>query len=248
MYIEFDKDKNSILNSDAYSKVKLPEIAVACYSDKIIDKLLNHYNSELACIVSKTQIYIINYKETKITLFKSPMGSSWAAMVMEELIALGVNKFVYFGSCGVLDDIDEYEILIPTKALREEGTSYHYIEASKYIDFDSSFESKFIEILNNNNYKYKKCITWTTDAPFRETSSKVKKFLQKGITCVEMESSALTAVAKFRDVNIFIFFYSADRVYDNKWDKRCLGEKKYDKKMFIASIALDLAVDIESKN
>ena len=59
-----------------------------------------------------------------------------------------------------------------------------------------------------------------------------------------MESSALAAVAQFRNVDIFIFFYAADELSKNKWNKRCLGNKELDNKTYLAILALKLGVEI----
>jgi len=168
-------------------------------------------------------------------------------MVLEDLIMLGVEKIIYFGSCGVLDATSEFEILIPTESLREEGTSYHYIKDNKYILINPKYKEKFINILQKEKINYQLCKTWTTDAPYRETKWKVQEYLKQGIKCVEMEASALAAIGIYRKVEVFIFFYAADSLNETSWEKRCLG-KKVDKKIHFASLALKLANSIGDEN
>lgn len=244
MYIDFDESREAIINPTNNSKIKLPKIAISCYSPKIIKFLLNEYKGEQVCTVSKVDIYKINYHEKDFTIFTSPMGASWASMTLEELIPLGVEKIIYFGSCGVLEDIGEYNILIPYLARREEGTSYHYIKEEKYIPLNNKYKEEFIKILEKENYNYKLCKTWTTDAPYRETKNKVKKYLDEGISCVEMESSALATIGIYRNIDVFIFFYAADSLTNTKWDKRNLGRNDTDKKNSLALLALSLAETI----
>ena len=72
---------------------------------------------------------------------------------------------------------------------------------------------------------------WTTDAPYRETRKKVLDRKKEGCICVDMECSAISALAQFRNKEIFQFFYAADNLDSAKWDKRSLGnnEKLSDK-------------------
>jgi purine-nucleoside phosphorylase len=87
---------------------------------------------------------------------------------------------------------------------------------------------------------------WTTDAPYRETRNKVLKRKEEGCLCVDMECSAITALAQFRNKEIFQFFYAADNLDSAKWDKRSLGsnEKLSDKEK-IGLLAIEFAVSIK---
>ena len=240
MSIEFDNNKKAIINPFGFTDKKIPKVAISCYTKKIIDSLLEKYNGKLLGKVSKTLIYKIEYNGEEFATFLSPVGSPWAVMVLEDLISMGLEKIIYFGTCGVLDNTQEYEILIPTKSKREEGTSYHYIKNKKYIDINPKYKKEFIELLKKENFAYKMCKTWTTDAPYRETKDKVDRYIKLGITAVDMEASALAAIGIFRNVDVFIFFYANDILKNGKWDKRCLGDDN-SKKMYFGEIALKLA-------
>ena len=244
MSILFDANKEAIINPFGKCEVEIPKIAISCYTEKVTEELIQKYSGVILCEVSKTKIYKINYQKKEIMVFTSPIGAPWATMVLEDLISLGLKTVIYFGSCGVLDSTNEYEILIPIKSRREEGTSYHYIKDNKYIDINPKYKDNFVKILTKNQINFRLCQTWTTDAPYRETKRKIRKFIKEGITTVEMEASALSAIGIYRNIDVFIFFYAADSLAKLEWDKRCLGEEKIDKKMFYAILALDLAVSI----
>ena len=84
---------------------------------------------------------------------------------------------------------------------------------------------------------------WTTDAPYRETRDKVLKRKEQGCVCVDMECSAMSAVAKFRGKELFQFFYAADNLDGAKWDQRSLGnDELLSEKEKIIYLALDLAL------
>ena len=240
MSIEFDDSKEAIINPFGFSDEKIPKIAISCYTQRIIDSLIAKYDGKLLGKVSKTLIYKIKYNGKEYITFLSPIGSPWAVMVLEDLISMGLEKIIYFGTCGILDNTKEYEILIPTKSKREEGTSYHYVKGKKYIEINPKYKEEFIELLNKEKLEYKLCKTWTTDAPYRETKSKVDKYLNLGITTVEMEASALATIGIFRNIDVFIFFYGADTLKNRKWNKRCLGTED-DKKLYFGEIALKFA-------
>ena len=246
MSIEFDNDKGAIINPFGFKDKKIPTIAISCYTQRIIDSLIKKYDGKLLGKVSKTPIYKIKYNKKEYTVFLSPIGSPWAVMVLEDLISMGLKKIIYFGTCGVLDNTKEYEILIPTKSRREEGTSYHYIKNKKYIEINPKYKEEFIELLNKENLDYKLCKSWTTDAPYRETKNKVEKYLNLGITTVEMESSALATIGIYRNIDVFIFFYGTDILKNGKWNKRCLGSED-DKRLYFGEIALKLASLINEK-
>lgn len=242
MSINFYDDSQAIINPFGNLESEIPEIAVACYSKSIIEYAIEKYNGKEIGKISKVPIYLIKYNYKPIVIFVSPVGAPWASMILEDLISLGVKKAIYFGSCGVLDKTPEYQVLIPNKSKREEGTSYHYIPDKEYIDINKKYTKEFVGLLKKKGIKYKKCIVWTTDAPYRETSNKISKYISDGITCVDMEASALSAIGEFRDIDVFIFFYAADKV-GKKWEKRNLGVKSESKNDYI-DLALELADEI----
>ena len=119
-----------------------------------------------------------------------------------------VETIIMFGTCGVLDkSIEECSIIIPNAAIRDEGTSYHYIPASDEIEETPKYIPEFVSILKEFNTHYTIGKTWTTDAFYRETPKKMAKRIESGCISVEMECAAATAVAKFREKEFFEFFY-----------------------------------------
>ena len=159
---------------------------------------------------------------------------------------LGVKKFIVFGNCGVLDSsIDDCAVIIPNKALRDEGTSFHYMAPSRSIELNKKYINEFKEVLSELGFDYVEGATWTTDAFYRETREKVSKRREEGAITVEMEASALQAVCDFRGCELFIFFYAGDSLAGEEWDKRSLsGDIKLDEKSRIAYLALELGCKI----
>lgn len=200
----------------------------------------------VSCANMERDIYILNYKGVEITFFMAGVGGPWISTDIENLSASGVEKFIIFGNCGVLDStIEDCSIIIPTMAFREDGTSYHYVEASDTIDMNPKYVEDFIQVLNNYNFEYIKGYTWTTDAFYRETKDKIEYFKNKGVKTVEMEGATIAAVCQRKNLEYFTFYYAGDNLDSTDWDERSLpGLVNIDKKQQVTLLALELALKL----
>ena len=250
---EFDENRKAVINpEEVHEKVEgMPEVAIACFSFKLFDKIVAGGNcikiAELHNTNEYKDVYEIEYNNHKFALFKIGVGAPLAVGDIEDMHALGVKKFFIFGNCGVLDgNIEDCSVIIPNKAFRDEGTSFHYMKVSESIDLNKKYVAEFKEILDNLGFSYTEGATWTTDAFYRETRDKVKHRREMGAITVEMEASALQAVCDFRGCDLFIFFYAGDNLAGEKWDERSLsGHIKLDEKSKIAYLAFELASKID---
>ena len=249
---EFDETINSTFDPYEVENVieDFPKTGVTCFSKKLFDQLVSKFNGVEIALSSngngKLPIYKINYDGEDLALFMSRVGAPACIVQYEELFAMGLERVVVFGTCGVLDkSIDDLAIIIPDSAIRDEGTSYHYLKSSREIIVNPKYQEKFIKLLKEHNYSYITGKVWTTDAPYRETGKKVLDRKKEGCICVDMECSAISALAKFRNKEIFQFFYAADNLDSAKWDQRSLGnnEKLSDKEM-IGVLAIKFAVSL----
>ncbi len=228
-----------------------PKIGVTCFSKRLFDQLISKFNGIEIALSSngngKLPIYKINYEGKDIALFMSRVGASSCVVQYEELFAMGLEKLIVFGTCGVLDkSIEDLAIIIPDSAIRDEGTSYHYLKSSREVAVNPKYKEEFIKLLKEHNYSYIIGKTWTTDAPYRETRNKVLKRKEEGCVCVEMECSAISSLAKFRKKDIFQFFYAADNLDSAKWDKRSLGNNdKLSDKEKIGLLAIKFASSLK---
>lgn len=232
------------------SNIVLPKIAVGVFSRHLFNDVVQKFNCRQVGYIStanfERDIYILTYKDIEITLFMAGVSGSYISADIEELSTQGVEKFIIFGNCGVLDSsIDDCSIIIPTKAFRDEGVSYHYIEESDSIDMNPKYIEEFIEILNEFEFDYKIGYTWTTDAFYRETKEKIEYFKNKGAITVEMEGSVIASVCKRKGLDYFTFYYAGDNLDGAEWDKRSLdGLVNIDKKKQVMLLALEFALKI----
>ena len=155
----------------------------------------------------------------------------------------GVETAVLFGNCGVLDrDIADCSIILLTSALRDEGTSFHYVPPSEEIEVNLRYRELFLSVLAEHGVPCTMGKTWTADAFYRETPEKVRRRREQGCVCVEMEAAAVAALARFRGKEAFIFFYAGDSLDGDGWDARSLsGHAKIDEKDRVAYLALETA-------
>lgn len=250
---EFDETLTSTFDPYEVENVieGYPTIGVTCFSKKLFDQLVERFHGEQIAENSngngRLPVYKINYEGEELALFMSRVGAPACIVQYEELFAMGLEKVVVFGTCGVLSkDIEDLAIIIPTSAIRDEGTSYHYMKASREVETNPKYMDDFIKLLEEHEYSYVKGKTWTTDAPYRETRNKVMDRKNKGCVCVDMECSAIFALAKFRNKDVFQFFYAADNLDSAKWDKRSLGnEDMLSDKEKIGLLAIKFASTLE---
>lgn len=178
-----------------------------------------------------------------MTFALAMVGAPSCVAMLEELHALGAKRFVVFGNCGVLNQqIRDCGIIIPTAAMRDEGTSFHYAPPSDEIPANPKYRGAFEAILRETGVDFTEGKVWTTDAFYRETRAKFEKRKAQGCVCVDMECSALMALAQFRGIDVFEFFYAGDNLDREQWDPRSLStHAKLDEKDRAAYLALELA-------
>lgn len=215
--------------SDTTKKIdNFPEICVSTFSESIIQKFSSLDNTEkiaeLYTANGIVPVYKIRYKNTDIAFYLSRVGAPACVVGFEEIIAMGAKKFVLFGSCGVLnDDKVKDSIIIPVSAIRDEGTSYHYIAPSPEIEADAYSVQTLENVLVNCGYSYVKGKTWTSDAIYRETIPSIQERKQEGCLVVEMECASMLAVAKYRHIPFIQFLYGADNLSSDTWEIRDLN-------------------------
>ena len=160
-------------------------------------------------------VYLYN---NKILVYFATIGAPVAAGTMEELHAMGIVNFVAYGSAGcIVPGYDHESALVVEKAIRDEGTSYHYLPPSIYAQTDVGFTEKLSKFLKTKKIKHHIGTTWTTDAFFRETPGRIAKRIEQGAKAVEMESATLCAVAEFYGLRFCQFLYFSDVVSDQDW-------------------------------
>jgi uridine phosphorylase len=154
-----------------------------------------------------------------------PIGAPGAAILIEELHYLGLQQFVLVGAAGVLDaSIARGDAVVVEKALRDEGTSYHYLLPSRWASADDLLTEHLKLCLQERGIGFIVASSWTTDAPYRETFNKIATYRDLGVATVEMEAAALFAVSKYLGIRASALLSGGDSVAGGKWDSRRNGD------------------------
>lgn len=149
------------------------------------------------------------------------VGAPYGVMLLESLIARGAKRIIVMGWCGAVSpELVTGDIVIPGRALCDDGTSRNYMVSDT--DFPEvlpspGLVSSFRDFLTRKNQPFRTGTVWSTDAIYRETAAKIDHFRGLGADVVEMECSALFAVAAFRKVDIASVLVVSDEVSSVKW-------------------------------
>jgi uridine phosphorylase len=163
----------------------------------LIDTGQAHLNPHWACY--HTRLYDFQYEGIEFGIVGTAVGASFAVLVAEEMFASGCELLISITSAGQITQIAEppYFFVIE-KALRDEGTSYHYLPASLYSEIDPQLNAALKTIFQPFQKAVLFGASWTTDAPFRETEASIAYSRAEGILGVEMEAAALYAFSRSR--------------------------------------------------
>ena len=215
------------------------------YHQKVSSLRSTEAIAELYTANGRIPVYKIRYKDTDIAFYLSRVGAPACVAGFEEIVAMGARKFVLFGSCGVLDDERVKDnLILPVSAVRDEGTSYHYIAPSPEIEADPHSVRIAETVLASCGYPYIKGKTWTSDAIYRETLPLIQERRQEGCLVVEMECASMLAVAKYRHIPFIQFLYGADNLSSDTWEIRdlCLYGLSNAEKFMVLAFECGLAL------
>ena len=150
-----------------------------------------------------------------------PEGASAAVRTLEEIQVLGFDNFISVSICGGLqDDCKVGDIFLIDQAGRDEGTSMHYMSPAIFSYPHFGFTEFLNEEFGKTDVPFKMGLCWTTDAPYRETKKKVAYWKKKITLGVEMESSALFSLSKYRNFALSTFLIVSDVLKTSEWDPK----------------------------
>ncbi len=224
--LEFDPDRESVIDPQRVIKpIEIPERCVICFFQEVINKLRQQHRltrlAESKSEIGKHPIYQFEYKAQQLALFHPGVGAPLAAGLLEAAIARGCRKFIVCGSAGVLDAGLPLGLpLVVKEAVRDEGTSYHYLPSGREVAAHPGAIRALETVLNRQQLGYRVVKTWTTDGYYRETPHKIALRKAEGCLAVDMEAAAFFAVAQFRNVILGQLFYAGDDISGEQWERR----------------------------
>lgn len=225
--LEFDPTPQAIIEpNEQINALNVPEHCVITFFGEVLEKLHKEGRTKILATHrwadADRHLYEVDFQGQRLAAIHPGVGAALTCGILEEIIARGCRKFIACGGCGVLNpNIGVGHLLVPNAAIRDEGTSYHYLPPAREVQANPEAVSAIEKVLSTQNIPYQLGKTWTTDAPYRETLGKVKQRRDEGCITVEMEAAAFFAVAQFREVTLGQILYGGDDVSgEAKWDHR----------------------------
>jgi uridine phosphorylase len=228
--LEFDPSPTAIIEPNVViDPIDVPPHVVLCFFQDVIEKVVAEHDGRqvdvLVSEIGQNPVFEIAYGGERLALVHPGVGAPLAAGFTEELIARGCRAFVACGGAGVLvPDVALGHVVVPTTAVRDEGTSYHYLAASRTVAPTPEAVAAIVATLDRHGVPHVEGATWTTDALYRETSAKATRRIAEGCLTVEMEAAAFFAVAAFRGVAFGQILYAGDDLSGDAWDQRGWNE------------------------
>ena len=239
---EFEESQTAVINPPMRRKVdNFPELAVACWFGDVQRKRFAGQDPiyRIPFEHGDHEVHVVEHLGKRIAVFNPGVGAPAAAGSLEDIIGLGATKIIGCGGAGIVKQgFDVGHIIVPTGAVRDEGTSHHYQPVEVAVVPHPLAVDAIDAELSDAGVPHDKGLTWTTDAIFRETPEKVARRREQGCISVEMEASAMFAVAMFRGAVYGQLLYAGDDVSAQTWDHR-----HWEKQTSVRERVLELALN-----
>ncbi len=225
--LEFDPARTAVIEPVAAGTLAIPPRGIICAFGEVLARvrrgghlrILGELRSDFE--YGPHPIYELSIGDRRLAVIHQGVGAPLAAAFLEELIALGCRTLLACGGAGVLDPaIAVGQVVIPAVAVRDEGTSYHYLPPGREAAASPHGIAALARTLDAHAVSYTVGKTWTTDAFYRETPDKVHRRRAEGCLTVEMEAAALFAVAHFRGATLAQVLYGGGDSSGTAWDDR----------------------------
>ena len=220
------KARASGLSIEAF---RVPEIVVMVYNKSELQRLVEITKATVMNWLFSSDLYPLyrgRVEKQEIGLVFPGWGAPTVAARMEELIACGAKIILASGAVGAFQPkIEVADYIIPTEAIRGEGTSQYYLPKKAKVTADLKIVKVFEEACEEIKVKFFTGQVWTTDAIYREMKSQVKRLQRQGVLGVEMETAAIYAVAKFRKIQAGCLLRVSDSLANLEWQMQWWSPK-----------------------
>jgi uridine phosphorylase len=181
------------------------------------------------------------YRDRELTLLSMPLGAPIAATAMEELIPRGADTFIFVGAAGSLQPhLPIGSVVIPTDCIVDEGTSRHYLPSGAAPRPSERLTALLAEACRERGIPFQQGLHWTTDAPYRELRGDIRRYAERGVLSVDMELSALFAVAMHRGVEAAGIVVVSDELF-GPWNLAFFSPQFQEAEGSVCEAALDAA-------
>ena len=237
------------LETGAYAAVPPPTAAIMCYHRGLAARLLEtRAATTIPGFFGDTHL-LDSTGGTVALVAEFGIGSPVAAVMLEDLVALGCRRIISIGTCGGMSqDLAVGELVVPDRAVRDEGTSHHYLPSGEPAVAHGELTSRLAAQLDRRGIDHRRSATWTTDAIYRETADEVRAHVAAGVDVVEMEAAALFAVGQVRGAEVASLLVVSDIIdtLDGSWVPEFHGELIGDRLELAFEVALAVLANADS--
>ena len=227
-----------------YPTTPPPKTVIFCYQSRFFTQILEEM-AHRRCDGCFSKFYYLT-DHPSVAIGDIGIGAPQAATKMEELISWGVKQFISIGTAGSLQKkVGVGDVVLCDQAIRDEGTSFHYIPPSKYIHAPRRMTNKLQQLLKASQVPYHIGCSWTTDSFYRQTLEEIDHYQKEGVLSVEMEASALFAVAHYHKVDLGAMFTITDTHADLDWKPHFEDTRPRNNLRQILNIAIQAASEDE---
>jgi len=199
----------------------VPEVCVLDPDGDLVDYLMRTNQVEInkcwACY--HTKLYSTKQNNFEFAVLGCGVGASFAVLIAEQLFASGCKTLISVTSAGIINPTkNNSKFILIEQALRDEGTSYHYIPPSETSNINPVLFDHLKSYYETTSLSIEIGNSWTTDAPYRETKTAIAQAKELNVVCVEMEAAALYAFAKARNKDIICFAHLTNTMAQSEGD------------------------------
>lgn len=202
------------------SKISVPEDIIFTYDTAIFRAAIAQTAAApVGWYIYQDRLYRGTSGTRPVGIVHAMVGAPAASMNLEELVTYGARRIYELGLSGAVDTgLEPGDIVVLRGALSDEGTSKHYYRRTPRFNASASLTKNLRASLREANLEHVVGDAWTVDAPYRETVEKIGRFRRKGARLVNMESSAIFAIAKYRAINACSVQIVSDVVTEKGWN------------------------------
>lgn len=203
----------------------VPPAVILGFQDVLYEEVVERAD-ESVNLVRSQEVHLLNDDVGFIGNFG--YGSPMTATMTENLIAAGAEVVCILGGCGCLQkSIPPNDAILPTRAIRDEGVSYHYLPPDEKVRTTPELVDALDESLSDAGVETHRGPTWTTSAFYRETVPEIERYAGEGVVSLGMETAAMLAVAEFRGADAAVVHEIGDHVTPDEWESGVEREENF---------------------
>ncbi|MFX0021213.1 MAG: nucleoside phosphorylase [Candidatus Hermodarchaeota archaeon] len=218
-------------------EIDAPKGVVICYSTRLFDYIIKNHSAKKIDFVFGDYFYIIEENGEELGICgKFGVGAPIVGILLEELNEFGVKSYLSIGTAGSLQkELKLGSLVICDRAIRDEGTSHHYLKYEKYSYGSKKMVKKLCDVMEKLQIDFTIGTTWTIDAPYRETYDEIEYYKKENVLTVDMEAAAIFAVAQYLGVDAGVIFTISDYLSEDDWELHFHLTEEYLQTLFLVA-------------